>query len=52
MICYFLCSDLDTYILISVICPASYLLLKPKEVEIDRLVAEIFGPTEECDIRL
>ena len=52
MICYFLCSDLDTYILISVICPASYLLLKPKEVEIDKLIAEIFTPTQDSDLHL
>ena len=52
MICFFLSNDLDTYVLISVICPAAFLFLKPKEEEVERLVAEIFAPTEDSDIRL
>jgi hypothetical protein len=52
MICFFLTSDLDTYVLISVICPAAYLFLKPKEEEIERLAAEIFAPTDDGDIHL
>jgi len=52
MICFFLTNDLDTYVLISVICPAAFLFLKPKEEEIERLAAEIFAPTDDGDIRL
>jgi hypothetical protein len=52
MVCYFLCADLDTYVLISVICLAAYLFLKPKEEEIEGLVAEIFKQTENGDIHL
>jgi hypothetical protein len=52
MICFFLTNDLDTYVLISVICPAAFLFLKPKEEEIERLVAEIFAPTDDADIHL
>ncbi len=52
LVSYFLCSDLDTYVLISVICPASFLFIKPKEEEIERLSAEIFRPTADSDIHL
>jgi hypothetical protein len=52
MICFFLTNDLDTYVLISVVCPAAFLFLKPKEEEIERLAAEIFAPTDDGDIRL
>jgi hypothetical protein len=52
MICFFLTSDLDTYVLISVICPAAFLFLKPKDEEIEQLAAEIFAPTEDGDIHL
>jgi hypothetical protein len=52
MICFFLNNDLDTYVLISVVCPAALLFLKPKEEEIERLAAEIFAPTDDGDIRL
>ena len=34
MVCFFLTNDLDTYVLISVVCPAAFLFLKPKEEEI------------------
>ena len=52
LVFYFLGGDLDTYVLISVMCPASFLLLKPREQEIERLMEEIFRPTENGDIRL
>jgi len=52
MICYFLTNDLDTYVLISVVCPAAFLFLKPKEEEIERLAAEIFAPPDDGDIHL
>jgi hypothetical protein len=52
MICFFLTSDLDTYVLISVICPAAFLLLKPREEEIENLGRQIFAPTEDGDIHL
>lgn len=43
LIFYFLGGDLDTYVLISVFCPAGLLLLKPKEEEVERLAAAILG---------
>jgi hypothetical protein len=52
MICFFLTNDLDTYVLISVICPAGFLFLKPKGEETERLAAEIFRPTDDGDIHL
>ena len=52
MICFFLTNDVDTYVLISVVSPAAFLFLKPKEEEIERLAAEIFAPTEDGDIHL
>lgn len=52
MICFFLTNDLETYVLISVVCPAAFLLLKPKEEEVERLAVEIFAPTDDSDIHL
>jgi hypothetical protein len=52
MIFFFLTNDLDTYVLISVVCPAAYMLLKPSEDEVERLNREIFAPTEDGDIRI
>lgn len=52
MICFFLTSDLDTYVLISVVCPAAFICIKPREEEIERLAAEIFAPTDDGDIHL
>ena len=52
LVFFFLGGDLDTYVLISIMCPASFLLLKPREQEIERLMEEIFRPTENGDIRL
>lgn len=43
LIFYFLGGDLDTYVLISVFCPAGLLLLRPRDQEVERLVAEILG---------
>lgn len=43
LIYYFLGGDLDTYVLISVFCPAGLMLLKPTESEIERLDQELFG---------
>ncbi len=52
MICFFLTNDLDTYVLISVICPAAFLFLKPREEEVERLAGEIFAPMDDGDIHL
>lgn len=52
MICFFLTNDLDTYVLISVFCPAAYLLLKPREEEVERLAQRIFATSDDGDIRL
>ena len=52
IIFYFLGGDLDTYVLISIISPAAFLLLKPKEEELERLANEIFKPSDDADIRL
>lgn len=49
LIFYFLGGDLDTYVLISIICPAAFLLLKPKEEEIERLESAIFGSSDHAD---
>jgi hypothetical protein len=46
LIFYFLGGDLDTYVLISVFCPAGLMLLKPTESEIERLDQEVFGGEE------
>jgi hypothetical protein len=46
LVFYLLGGDLDTYVLISIICPAAFLLLKPKEEEIERLESEIFALSE------
>jgi len=43
LIFYFLGGDLDTYVLISVFCPAGLLLLRPRDEEVERLAAEILG---------
>lgn len=43
LIFYFLGGDLDTYVLISVFCPAGLLLLRPRDAEAERLAAEILG---------
>jgi hypothetical protein len=43
LIFYFLGGDLDTYVLISVFCPAGLMLLKPTESELERLDQELFG---------
>lgn len=52
MVCFLLTNDLDTYVLISVICPAAYLLLKPREEEVERLARQIFAPRDDDDIHL
>ncbi len=41
LIFYFLGGDLDTYVLISVFCPAGLMLLKPRESEIEQLEGEL-----------
>ena len=46
LIYYFLGGELDTYVLISVFCPAGLMLLKPTESEIERLDQELFGSEE------
>lgn len=43
LIYFFLGGDLDTYVLISVFCPAGLMILRPKEEEIERLDRELFG---------
>ena len=43
LIFYFLGGDLDTYVLLSVCCPAGLMIIKPREDEIERLDREIFG---------
>ncbi len=40
LIFYFLGGDLDTYVLISVFCPAGLMVLKPRESEIEQLESE------------
>ena len=49
VIFYFLGGDLDTYVLISVFCPAGLLLLKPREEELERLERELFGETDHAN---
>lgn len=46
LIFYFLGGDLDTYVLLSVCCPAGLMVFKPKEDEIERLDRDIFGGEE------
>lgn len=41
LIFYFLGGDLDTYVLISVFCPAGLMILKPRESEIEQLESEL-----------
>ncbi len=43
LIFYFLGGDLDTYVLISVFCPAGLMILKPRESEIEQLENELLG---------
>ena len=43
LIFYFLGGDLDTYVLLSVCCPAGLMIIKPREDEVERLDREIFG---------
>ncbi|MBK7091158.1 MAG: hypothetical protein IPH59_05485 [bacterium] len=43
LIFYFLGGDLDTYVLISVFCPAGLMILKPRESEIEQLESELPG---------
>ena len=46
LIFYFLGGDLDTYVLISVFCPAGLMLCRPREDDIERLDRELFGSEE------
>lgn len=41
LIFYFLGGDLDTYVLISVFCPAGLMVIKPRESEIEQLESEL-----------
>ncbi len=50
LIFYFLGGDLDTYVLISVFCPAGLLLLKPKEEAVEKLAEAVFGARGEREI--
>lgn len=43
LIFYFLGGDLDTYVLLSVCCPAGLMIIKPREDEVERLDRAIFG---------
>lgn len=43
LIFYFLGGDLDTYVLISVFCPAGLMILKPTESEIEQLESGLQG---------
>jgi hypothetical protein len=52
VIFYFLGGDVETYVLISIVCPASFTLLRPRNEEIEKLADEIFMPAEDSDIRL
>jgi hypothetical protein len=46
LIFYFLGGDLDTYVLITVFCPAGLMLCKPRDEEIERMECELFGSEE------
>lgn len=49
---FFVVGDLDTYVLVSVICPAAYLAVKPRQAEVERLAEELFRKEEDDDIHL
>lgn len=49
---FFLGGDIDTYVLITVICLLGYMLTRPRANEIERLAREVFKQAEDSDIRL
>lgn len=52
LIFYLIGGDLDTYVLISVFCPAGLMLLKPKADEVEDLARALFDPgtSEQHDV--
>ncbi|MCK4856667.1 MAG: hypothetical protein KAT58_01750 [candidate division Zixibacteria bacterium] len=52
LIYFFVGGDVETYVLISIICPASYILTKPRWEEIESIARELFETDKDRDRKL
>jgi hypothetical protein len=49
---YFLGGDQETYVLISLVCPLSYMAVRPRQSEIEAIAQELFTGEPDSDLRL
>jgi hypothetical protein len=52
LIFYFIGGDQETYVLISVICPAAFLVVKPRSEEVEAIATELFRSETDSDLKL
>jgi hypothetical protein len=52
LIFFFIVGDVETYVLISVICPTGYMLAKPRRAEVEEMAEQLFKREDDSDIHL
>lgn len=52
LIFYFLGGDQETFVLIAVLCPAGYMVIKPREEEVERIARKLFTVEPDSDLKL
>ncbi len=52
LIFYFVGGDQQTYVLISVFCPAAYLVTRPRLEEVEAIATELFRSETDSDLKL